>query len=80
MHELTAALAQIMAGVINGGIKADEGRIALNAATRIIEVVQAETRLRALAFATRTAMPAAIPLDRPIWPTSDHEQLAIDEE
>lgn len=46
------ALAFIMAGAINGDVKMDEGRLALNAATRIIESIQAETRARALAFAS----------------------------
>jgi len=71
MHELTDALANIMAGAINGDVKESEARIALNAATRIVEAVQAETRVRALAFATKTAMPAAIPLNAPIWPKSE---------
>jgi|TARA_R110000868_G_scaffold1501_2_gene11782 hypothetical protein len=53
MSDLRDALAHIMAGAINGDVKMDEGRMALNAATRIIESVQAETRARALAFATR---------------------------
>jgi len=53
MPELREALAYIMAGAINGDVKQEEGRMALNAATRIIESVQAETRARALAFATR---------------------------
>ena len=53
MPELRDALAHIMAGAINGDVKMDEGRLALNAATSIIESVQAETRARALAFATR---------------------------
>lgn len=65
--ELTQALASIMAGAINGDVKADEARIALNAATRIIEVVQAETRIRALASATGHKVAAAIPLNAPIW-------------
>ena len=77
LHELTEALSYIMAGAINGDVKADEGRMALNAATRIVEVIQAETRVRALAFSTKTYMPSAIPLDRPIWPKSD-ESPAIE--
>ena len=68
MHELTEALSFIMAGAVNGDIKESEARIALNAATRIIETVQAETRVRALAFATNQVLPPSLPLNRPIWP------------
>lgn len=62
MPELRDALAHIMAGAINGDVKMDEGRLALNAATRIIESVQAETRARALAAATNTVIAEAMPL------------------
>ena len=68
MHELTEALSFIMAGAINGEIKETDARIALNAATRIIEAVQAETRVRALAFATKQTIAPAISLTSPIWP------------
>ena len=71
LHELTEALSNIMAGAINGDVKESEARIALNAATRIIEAVQAETRVRALAFATRQALPPALPLNAPIWPKQE---------
>lgn len=68
LHELTEALSYIMAGAINGDVKESEARIALNAATRIIEAVQAETRVRALAFATKQTLMPALPLNAPIWP------------
>lgn len=67
MPELRDALAHIMAGAINGDVKLDEGRLALNAATRIIESVQAETRARALAFATNQMIPASMPLAGEIY-------------
>jgi hypothetical protein len=51
-----------LAGAINGDIKPDEGRIALNAATRIIESIQAETRIRALAFAMKVSIDKEMPL------------------
>jgi hypothetical protein len=51
-----------MAGAINGDVKMDEGRMALNAATRIIESVQAETRARSLAFATSQVISPSMPL------------------
>jgi hypothetical protein len=72
MPELREALAYIMAGSINGDVKLDEGRLALNAATRIIESVQAETRARALAFATHQTIDAAMPLT-----TAMHSQAQI---
>ena len=71
LAELNEALANIMAGALSGDVKESEGRIALNAATRIIESLQAETRIRALAFATKTAMPADIPLNAPVWKASE---------
>lgn len=49
--ELQEALSFIMAGALNGDVKQDEGRLALNAATRKIELMQAETRAKALSFA-----------------------------
>jgi hypothetical protein len=68
MHELTEALSYIMAGAINGDVKETEGRLALNAATRIIEAVQAETRVRALAFATNQKISPVFSLTAPVWP------------
>ena len=67
MHELTEALANIMADAINGKINETNARLALTAASRIVEAVQAETRVRALAATSRQAIPAALPLDRPIY-------------
>lgn len=46
-----ALLAKIMASAINNQIDLDNARVALNAATRIIEAQQADTRMKALAFA-----------------------------
>ena len=67
MPELREALAYIMAGAINGDVKQDEGRMALNAATRIIESVQAETRARALAFATNQTIEPTMKLTGEIF-------------
>ena len=75
MPELRDALANIMAGAINGDVKMDEGRLALNAATRIIESIQAETRARALAFATRQVINPEMPLVGQIF---TNEQVAIE--
>jgi hypothetical protein len=70
VHELTEALAYIMAGAINGDVKESEARLALNAATRIIETIQAETRVRALAFATKQTISPSLSLNSPIWPAA----------
>ena len=75
MHELTEALSYIMAGAINGDVKEAEGRLALNAATRIIEAVQAETRVRALAFATNQKIAPTFSLTSPVWPDQQAPQL-----
>jgi len=62
MPEMREALAQIMTGALNGTVKLDEGRLALNAATRIVESVQAETRARALALAAGQTIAPDMPL------------------
>lgn len=67
MPELREGLASIFAGALNGDVKQDEGRLALNAATRIIESMQAETRARALAYAAGMVVPDAIPLSTPMF-------------
>lgn len=48
--QLRDALANILAGAINGDVKLNEGRLALTAATRITESFQAESRMRLLAL------------------------------
>ena len=70
MPELRDGLAHIFAGALNGDVKLDEGRLALNAATRIIESVQAETRARQLAFVMRQTIDAAMPLTAPMITTA----------
>jgi len=67
MSQMREALANIMAGAINGDVKLDEGRLALNAATRIIESVQAETRARSLAHISGHVIPDDLPLDGVIF-------------
>lgn len=75
MPELREALAYIMAGAINGDVKQDEGRMALNAATRIIESVQAETRARALAFASRQTIEPTMQLACDIFTVTPVQQI-----
>ena len=77
MPELREALAYIMAGAINGDVKQDEGRMALNAATRIIESVQAETRARALAFATNQTIAPAMQLTGNIFTSPPVDQIEM---
>ena len=67
--EMREGLAYIFAGALNGDVKMEEGRLALNAATRIIESMQAETRARALAYASGLTIPDAIPLATPMFTT-----------
>lgn len=67
MSDLRGALADIMSGAINGSVGLDQGKLALNAATRIIESVQAETRARALAFATHQTINPCMPLSGVIF-------------
>lgn len=76
MPELRDALAHIMAGAINGDVRLDEGRMALNAATRIIESIQAETRARALAFATNQVIHPDMSLTGLIFTGREVEQIA----
>lgn len=62
MPELRSVLADLMVKAVDGKVKHEDGRLALNAATRIIESVQAETRARALDFATKQAINKDMPL------------------
>lgn len=52
MGEMIELLAKIMASTINNNVDPESARMALNAATRIIEAQQADTRMKALAIAT----------------------------
>lgn len=66
LAQLRESCAMILAGAVNGDVKLDEGRLALNAATRIIESCQLEVRARALAFASNQIVPDQISLDGPM--------------
>lgn len=50
-QELMALLSTIMVAAINNEVEFDNAKLALNAATRIVEVWQADTRMKALALA-----------------------------
>jgi hypothetical protein len=51
-QELINFLSQIMSSAINNDVDLENARIALNASTRIVEVWQADTRMKALAIAS----------------------------
>ena len=52
-QELCKLLATMMAAAINHEVEHDDVKLALNAATRIVEVMQADTRMKAIAHATK---------------------------
>lgn len=52
MGQVIQLLAKIMSHAINNSLEIENAKIALNAATRIIEAQQADTRMKALAIAT----------------------------
>lgn len=59
MESMISLLAQIMAHAINNSIELENAKLALNAATRIIEAQQADTRMKALAIQTGRVIAAA---------------------
>lgn len=58
-QELCQLLAQMMAASINGEIEPEQAKLALNAATRIVEVQQADTRMRVAAHMMKTTISAS---------------------
>ena len=53
--QLRDGIAAIFAGALNGDVKEREGRLAMQAATRLTESFQAESRMRQLAIMAREA-------------------------
>ena len=51
-QELMQLLSEVMSAALNNEIDIENAKLALNAATRIVEVWQADTRMKALALAT----------------------------
>lgn len=51
-EDVIVMLSQIMAAAVNNSIELENAKVALTAATRIIEVQQADTRMKALAIST----------------------------
>jgi hypothetical protein len=52
-EDVIVMLSQIMAAAVNNSIELENAKVALTAATRIIEVQQADTRMKALAITTQ---------------------------
>jgi hypothetical protein len=52
-EELIGLLAEIMAASVNNEVDLDNAKLALNAATRIVDVWQADTRMKAIAIASQ---------------------------
>ena len=59
MGEMIGLLAQIMSHALNNTLEIENAKVALNAATRIIEAQQADTRMKALAIASGRAIEKA---------------------
>ena len=53
LPELVNLLGEMMSAALNNEVDLDNARVALNAATRMIDAIQADTRMKALAIATQ---------------------------
>lgn len=51
-QELMALLSEVMSAALNNEVDLENAKVALNASTRIVEVWQADTRMKALAIAS----------------------------
>jgi hypothetical protein len=51
-QELIEMLSRIMASAINNEVNLENAKVAINAATRIVDVWQADTRMKAIAIAS----------------------------
>lgn len=67
-QQLMALLSQLMVAAINNEVELDNAKVALTAATRIVEVWQADTRMKALALSA----------NRPISVTGSWDTLDIE--
>ncbi|MBL0142619.1 MAG: hypothetical protein IPP91_11100 [Betaproteobacteria bacterium] len=59
MRGLVALLSSVMSASINNEIDLDNARVALNAATRIVEALQADTRMKAVALSSGRTLTSA---------------------
>lgn len=55
-QDLMCLLSELMVASINNEVEIENAKLALNAATRIVEVWQADTRMKALAVASSRAI------------------------
>lgn len=72
LPELVGLLGQIMSATINNEVDLENVRVALNAATRMIDAVQADTRMKAVAIAAQRTISNADG-----WAMIDAEPKAI---
>lgn len=56
---LVALLAELMSAAINNEVDLENARVALNAATRMVDAIQADTRMKAIAMAANRTVSAA---------------------
>jgi len=71
LSELVGLLGEIMSASLNNEVDLDNARIALNAATRMVDAIQADTRMKALAIATQRTIGTA----HGAWPTLEVEKV-----
>ena len=72
-QELICLLSQLMVAAINNEVELENAKLALNAATRIVEVWQADTRMKALSIASNRAITKSGK-----WETIDSEPKLIE--
>lgn len=51
-EDIVVLLSRITAAALNNEVEPEAAKLALNAVTRIVEVIQADTRMKAVAIAT----------------------------
>lgn len=59
MAGLVSLLSEVMSASLNGEVDLDNARVALSAATKIIEAVQADTRMKAIAISSNRSIVAS---------------------
>lgn len=69
-QELCKFLSVLMAATINYDVDIDNVKVALNAATRMVEVMQADTRMKVAAHMTNTLIS-----DSKGWASLENKQL-----
>lgn len=72
-QEVTKLLAEMMSAALNGEIEFDQAKIALNAATRIADIMQADTRMKMAAHAMGRQI-----ADQKGWQAIEHNDKTIE--